>query len=403
LPLVTAPANVTGKEFSAPDRRALQSVAVQFFVNGAAFASFVPRLPEIRDRLGLSLDQLGAVLTAGSAIGLLASMWSPKIIDAIGTRKSLIVFVVVLLVGLPLVGFADVWWVLLLGYALILTADGVVDIAMNLQGSWLSARRHAPVMNRLHGLWSLGTVAGGLVAAQAAASGVSLRLHLGVVAGVLAAALVFVGTGLLRRDEAGTEHHSNGSAVGPRTRARWIALIVLAVSGGFALTAELVSTDWAAFRLTEDFATSAGFAGLGFVAFTVGMTCGRLGGDAVLVRLGSDRLLRAAIIVSGVGLALASFAPHRYGVLSGYVIAGVGISTFFPKLYDDAAQFPGRRGAALTWLRAGSGVTALLIPVLVGVLAESRLSVGAATAIVTLPCVVGFLAVSTFSARRAIA
>ena len=153
--------------------------------------------------------------------------------------------------------------------------------------------------------------------------------------------------------------------------------------------------------MSEDFGASAGFAGLGFVAFTIGMTVGRLGGDSVLIRVGSDRLLRGAIVVSGLGLAVAAFAPNRWMVLAGYVVAGVGISTFFPKLYDDAAKFPGRRGAALTWLRAGSGVTALVIPVAVGVLAESRLSVGAATAILTLPCTIGFLLVSLGSERSA--
>ena len=105
--------------------------------------------------------------------------------------------------------------------------------------------------------------------------------------------------------------------------------------------------------------------------------------------------------MSGLGLAVAAFAPNQWLVLAGYVVAGVGISTFFPKLYDDAAKFPGRRGAALTWLRAGSGVTALVIPVAVGVLAESRLSVGAATAILTLPCTIGFLLVSLGSERSA--
>lgn len=387
------------EQFSAIDRRALSSVAVQFFVNGASFASFIPRLPEISDELGLSLDQLGAVLTAGTAIGLVASMWSPRIIDALGTRRALICFVLTLLAGLQVVGFAQVWWVLLIGTSIMLMSDGVVDIAMNLQASWLSGRRHAPVMNRLHGLWSLGTVVGGLAAAQAAASGVSLRVHLVVVGVVLVGALVFVGAGLLRVDEGANDESGDGPQLGRRSRARWMALGVLGASGAFALTVELVSTDWAAFRLSEDFDASAGFAGLGFVAFTVGMTVGRLGGDWVLIRVGSDRLLRGAIVVSGVGLAVASFAPNRWAVLVGYVIAGVGISTFFPKLYDDAAKFPGRRGAALTWLRAGSGLTALVIPVAVGVLAESRLSVGAATAIVTLPCLVGFMVVSLWSAR----
>ena len=41
------------------DRRALRAVAVQFFINGALFASFVPRLPEIRDRVGISVAGVG--------------------------------------------------------------------------------------------------------------------------------------------------------------------------------------------------------------------------------------------------------------------------------------------------------------------------------------------------------
>lgn len=155
-----------------------------------------------------------------------------------------------------------------------------------------------------------------------------------------------------------------------------------------------MSSDWAAFRFTEDFGTTAGFAGLGYVAFTSGMTVGRLGGDAVVMRIGDERLLRLAILVSGVGLAAAAFAGNRWVVLIAYVVAGLGTSTFFPKLYDDAAKFTGRRGAGLAWLRTGASLTALFIPLIVGVLAATSLSVGAATAIVTLPCVVGLFLLS---------
>ena len=173
-----------------------------------------------------------------------------------------------------------------------------------------------------------------------------------------------------------------------------LTLVVLAVSGAFSVAVELVSTDWAAFRLTEDFATTAGFAGLGYVAFTTGMTVGRLGGDSVVLRIGSDRMLRLAIVVAGLGLAGAAFIPNRWVVLAAYVVAGVGVATFFPKLYDDAAKFRGRRGAGLAWLRTGSSLTALFIPTVVGVLAATDLSVGEATAIVTLPCVVGLYVLS---------
>jgi MFS family permease len=364
-------------------------------VNGAAYASFIPRLPEIRTRLGLSLDALGFTMTAAIAIGTAGGLLSPRVIDRFGTRRSLVVFATVLVAGLPLVGVATVPLVFVLGVAMMSVSDGIVDVAMNLQGSWLSARRHAPVMNRLHGLWSLGTVIGGLLAAQAAALGVSLEAHLLGVAVVLAAAVAFVGKGLLASDEGSDDHATSIAPDAPRrTRALWVTLIVLALSGAFAITIELVSSDWAAFRLSEDFGASAGFAGLGFVAFTVGMTLGRLVGDSVQIRLGADRLIRIAILVAGLGLASAAFAPSRWVVLAGYLVAGAGISTFFPRLYDDAAKFKGRRGAGLAWLRTGSSITALAIPTVVGVLSASRLSVGAATGIVTLPCILGFFVIT---------
>jgi len=387
--------------YSAIDSRALGSVATQFFVNGAAFASFVPRLPEIRERIGVGLDGLGVLLTIAITIGTIGSLQSPALIDRFGTRRTLIVGAITITLALPVIGFATAPWMFVVGAAAMFVADGLVDVSMNLQGSWLSARRHAPVMNRLHGLWSLGTVVGGLVAARMAAAGVPLEVHLTAVAMLTLAALVFVGRGLLRTDE---EHHDNLDDAGPepadgggrprRSRAARITLMVLALSGAFSVTLELVSTDWAAFRLTEDFGASAGFAGLGFVAFTTGMTVGRLGGDSVVLRVGGEPLLRAAIVVSGFGLAAAAFTPNRWMVLIAYLVAGLGISTLFPRLYDDAARFRGRRGAGLAWLRTGSSLTALVIPTLVGVLAATSLSVGTATAIVTLPCVLGLFALS---------
>lgn len=377
----------------AADRRALGSVAVQFFVNGAAFASFVPRLPEIRERIDVGLDGLGLLLTVAITVGTIGSLRAPALIARFGTRTTLIVGGGLLLVSLATIGVATTPVVFVVGVAGMSVADGLVDVSMNLQGSWLSARRHTPVMNRLHGLWSLGTVVGGLVAAQLAASDVSLEVHLSAAALAMLGGLVFVGRGLLVTDE-GDHDADQGSPVngevvsGRRFHAHRIGLLVLAASGACSITVELVSSDWAAFRLAEDFGTSLGFAGLGYVAFTVGMTIGRLGGDFVAVRLGSDVLLRLALAVAATGLALAAFTPSRWMVLVSYVVAGVGISTFFPKLYDDAAKFPGRRGVGLAWLRTGSSLTALAMPTLVGVLAASSLSVGAATAIVTLPCVV---------------
>src|SRR5690606_31211997 len=78
--------------------------------------------------------------------------------------------------------------------------DALVDISMNLQGSWISARRHTPIMNRLHGLWSLGMLTGGLGAVAANAAGWSTFAHLLLVAAVMAVVLTVLTQYLLRSD-----------------------------------------------------------------------------------------------------------------------------------------------------------------------------------------------------------
>ena len=362
-------------------------MATQFFVNGAVFASFIPRLPEIQDRIDVSIDVLGILMTIAGLIGLAGSAAAAVLTDRVGTRRSLIAGAALLLATLPVIGYATTPIVFVLALGLMTALDVVVDVAMNLQGSWLSARRHAPIMNRLHGLWSLGTVVGGLASAQVTAAGVSLQQHLVVVAGVLLCAWVFIGRGLLRVDE----HAASTKPEAPmRGRIAWSTFAVLAASGAFAVAVEVTSSDWAAFRLSDDFSASPGFAGLGFVAFTTGMTTGRFVGDSVLARIGADAMAKAAIALSILGLTGAALTPNRYLVLASYVIAGLGISTFFPRLYDDAVQLPGKRGAGLAALTAGSRITGLLIPAVVGGLAATSLSVGAATGIVVIPSAIGF-------------
>lgn len=338
-------------------------------------------------------------MTTALLIGLVGSLVSARLLNRFGTRLTLISGAALLVVTLPLIGFATTPIVFVVALGLMAALDVIVDVSMNLQGSWLSARRHAPIMNRLHGLWSLGTVVGGLAAAQLTSSGLSLQTHLVGVSIVLSAALVFVSRGLLREDEHGDEsaEPSEGSSNGGR-----VPLVLLAIGGALAITVELVSNDWAAFRLADDFGTSAGFAGLGFVAFTSGMTIGRFSGDTLQLRFGQDRLAQGSVIAATAGLAGAALLPNEYLVLASYVLAGVGVSTFFPKLYDDAAQLPGRRGAGLAALTAGSRVSGLLIPALIGGLASTSLSVGAATGIVVIPSALAFgvLTVASPAAER---
>lgn len=385
------------------DRRALAATAGQFFVNGAMTASFIARAPQIRDRIGVSVDEFGALLTLAALVGLLGSAVAGRVIDASSTRRVLQVGAVVMVLSLPVIGVARSPAVWLLGMVAYLLLDVLVDISMNLQGSWISSRRRSPVMNRLHGLWSLGTFAGGLGAVAANAAGLSTFAHLTIVAAVMAVALALVTRGLLPTDERGhadVPATAASSAELPRRR-RLAPVVLLLAAGMFALVAEVTGGDWAPFRLTDDLGASAATGSLAFVAFTVGMTAMRFGGDWLQLRLGRNGLHRLSLGLTTAGFVVASLVSDVPAAIGGFLLVGIGVATFMPKLYDDAARLPGRRGAGMGAMTAGMRLAFITTPIVVGGLAGTSLSVGDAIAIVTLPAMAGLAIVTTVTERLA--
>ncbi len=405
------------------DRRALAAVAAQFWVNGMVYAAIIPRLPDIRDRLSLDISTLGLILTVSALGGLIGSAFGGPAVIRFGTKRCITIGSTVTLAVLPTVGLAPSALFLVLSLGLIAMVDVIIDIAMNIQGSRLSARRTTPVMNRLHGLWSLGTVIGGLVAVRAAASDLPLWGHLTAVSAVLALTLLVSLRYLLASDEAsgdetlgdpaGSERTADGSpssvedatarAGGLRSPLGYALL--LGLLGGAAVTMEMTTSDWAAFRLADDLSAAPGKVGLGFVAFTSGMVTGRFVGDNVQAKVGAKSLIRWAAVLAGLGISMATILPEGWysGVgwltptavtIAGYYLAALGVSVIFPQLYDSAAKAPGPAGRGLAALTAGTRVSGLLAPVIVGFVADTDISVGAAVALVTLPCCVATFAIS---------
>ena len=363
-------------------------------------ASFIARAPQIRDRIGVTVDKFGLLLTVSAIVGLIGSLVAGRIVHAATTRRVLQVGAVVMVLSLPVIGLARSPAVWLIGMFTYLFVDVLVDISMNLQGSWISARRHTPVMNRLHGLWSLGIFAGGLGAVAANAAGLSTFTHLVIVAAVMAVALVFVTRNLLPDDEEG---HGDAATPPPppsaSRRARLAPIILVVFAGMFAVVTEVTGGDWAAFRLADDFDAAAALASLAFVAYTVGMTSMRFGGDWLQLRLGRIGLHRLSVGLVLGGFAVASLVPNEAASIVGFLLVGLGVATFLPKLYDDAARLPGRRGAGLGAMTAGMRVAYLITPVAVGALAATSLSVGEAIAIFTLPATIGLVIVTEWNER----
>lgn len=356
------------------------------------FSSFIPRLPEIRDRIGGDLRLLGLLLTAGSIGGLVGSALCGSLIGRFGTKRVMTGGALGLIGVLPAVGLATVPVAFLAAVMAMHLFDVLTDVAMNMQGSRLSSRRATPVMNRLHGLWSVGTVIGGGGAAIAATA-ISLQTHLLLVSLLLLLTLSYVTPGLLVDDlpEQAANREDTPTGRIPRSSRAFLGLTFGALAV-VSVTVEMVPHDWAAIRLTEDLAMGPGGAGLGFVAVTGGMVIGRFGGDTAIARFGRRKLTMGAVTLSAVGLAIATLIPVATISILGFGLTGLGAAIMFPTLYDEAARAPGRPGALLGVMTAGIRLGALIMPISVGALAStSALTVGQAMAIVGLPAAVLFL------------
>ena len=135
-------------------------MALLFFVNGVVVGSWLPRLPEIRDRLGIDLGALGLTLALGGLGSLVGSSLSGLVVGRFGARRTAVVAGAAVYFVLPLIAIAPVAVVLALVLAGIGFIDAQADVGMNAVGVRVEEAVGRSVMTRLHGLWSLGTLIG---------------------------------------------------------------------------------------------------------------------------------------------------------------------------------------------------------------------------------------------------
>ncbi|MFZ9481541.1 MAG: MFS transporter [Ilumatobacteraceae bacterium] len=380
--------------WSLRDRRAVGAVAVQFAINGMFGASIAPRLPELRDQIGVSTRTIGLFLTVTAVTGLAASISVGRIVRLLGTRRVMLVGGVAAAASLAVVGLGTSWPLVLVGLTGLMFFDVYVDVAMNMQGSWLSARRHHPIMNRLHGLWSVGCVIGGVVAGTLAGSTVSLRSHLLVTAAILAALSTAVTSMLLPVDE---RHADEVTIESDAERPPRQGTGRFFLAGMTAVVLETVGLSWAAFRVTDDLDGSSSAAALAYVAVVGGMAIGRFAGDHLEHWWGSDRLMRRSATLAVVGLAFAGIVPAEWLVVVAFLLGGLGIATLMPRLYDLAARAGNGGASGLGVLTAGIRTATIVAPATIAAVASAA-SVGLAIIVASALAGVGFL-VTTRSAR----
>jgi predicted MFS family arabinose efflux permease len=313
-------------------RPARRGVTLIFFVYGGALATWVSRIPLIKQDLDLDTAQLSVALL-GSPLGLilatqLVSALVKRWTSATVTRWA----AVAACAAMILPSFA---WNLgslagslfLLGMSL-----GALDIAMNTQGVAIERGYARPIMSGIHAMYSVGVLVGASAGALAAHLHVEPRLHF-TAAAVCLATLGVIGSRSLLGAQADTTPDIDGAPDGGHRRARLArhpSLIVVGVIAFCCLFAEGTVDDWSGVYLHEDQGASLGLAPLGAAACGIGMAIGRFAGDAIIARLGRPGTLWRAALIAGAGMTLAVLAPAPEIAIAGYGVLGLGVATIVP-------------------------------------------------------------------------
>ncbi len=370
-----------------------------FAVLGLAEGVWLARIPAVKHALQLSDGLLGVALLAAPAGFVLVALLAGRLVDAFGSARLTRLSgaaVALLPIALGLAGNLAMLMLALLAFGM---AGGLLDVAMNAQAVEVELQTGRRLMTTFHACYSFGGLAGALLGGLFAWAGIGPAVTFLAAGLPLAAAAVIAGPGLLpglaaprlAQDVSPAPGHPGEPAPGepgsrppgqpgepgepegrppPAPPGRSSVAFRLAALGLLALccmVGEGAAGSWSAVYLQDDLGTSAGFAAIGFAAFSIMMALGRLFGDRLAARFGPARLLRGCGLLAGAGLAAGLIIATPAAGVAAFALLGAGLSCTVPQLYWAAGNAdPARPGAGLARV-AGAGYLGLLGgPVMIG-------------------------------------
>jgi hypothetical protein len=317
----------------APPVRARFGVAAVFFLNGFGYGSWVPRIAEIQAKLGASDGELGLALFMAAVGALIAMPLAGAAAHRYGSRAASAVTIACFALSLPGLALAPslIW----LGLALFGAgaAGGALDVSMNAQGVAVEKHHWRPIMSSLHGMFSLGGMAGAAATGVIAAFQVApLPQFSGTCGLILVFGVIACRPMLPAAAEAGAE--------GPGFARPSLALLVPGIVALAALLSEGAIADWSAVYLSTSLGAGTTMAAAAFAAFSMTMAAGRFGGDRLVTKLGGDAVVRAGGALAALGLGLTLLIGQPIVAVIGFALVGAGISCVFPVVLSSAARTP---------------------------------------------------------------
>lgn len=308
------------------------------FALSITYLTWVPRLPEIKDHLHLSVGDLGQILMLVGLVGIFTSKLNSTLLIRFGSRKIVFIAAPVAVVGNLVVASANDPVTLIFGMALASLTSFLANTAAITQGNNIrmaSGIDPQANMSAIANIGSLFAMAIGAILLQVMAAGPYIVL----MSVLSASALLIAGINLDPVDLHNTPIISSGAKMpwfGKGTGVFWFMVAAVFAS----TTAEFSVSDWGAIAARDYFGIPAPYYLLPFVAFQTGVVASRFATDSLGKRFGVSRFVListpAAAAIWGLCLTLTAFLGDSSQWLSltltlfGFAVGGWGVGPIWP-------------------------------------------------------------------------
>lgn len=318
-------------EAAAPRHGRAERVAtrIAFFIAGFGMAAWAPLVPFAKARVGIDDGVLGLLLLCLGAGSMVTMPLAGAFAARFGCRAVFTASTIMLAVALPLLASVTSLPVLVAALLVFGAGVGAMDVSMNIQAIIVERDHGRAIMSGFHGLFSLGGITGAAGVTALFAFGASPLVAASAVALIVIACLAVAFRNMLPY---GSRSEGPAFAI-PRGVVLFIGILCF-----ITFLTEGAMLDWSAVFLTSVRDVAADRAGLGYAAFAVTMTIGRLSGDRIVSRFGGTTIIVFGGLCAAAGLLIATFVPMPAAALVGFALVGVGCSNIVPVLFTSVGR-----------------------------------------------------------------
>ena len=314
--------------------------------------AWVPRIPEIKDQLGLRDGQFGFVFLAGAFGSVVGTQISGRAIHLIASRNFARICAVLMPLGIFTMGSANTVVTLVIGLFITGLSFAALDVAANVQAMAIEKLTKSRYMSSFHGMWSIGafvvTMFGGILAKH-----ITPAQHLKSLAVISAVLYVVTISGLLsgQLDGHKGETHEVTEAKIPFFSKDVLALWALGIGLLASFVPEGGIYDWSGILLKDHMQVGKGATAIAATFYSLGMIVSRFLGDSWFEKWGHQKTVRVGGLVGGislgvgllVGIPLSSVNKFAGVAILSLALAIVGLcmGPFFPAFNLAAMSVPG--------------------------------------------------------------